>query len=214
VPVDVKICGIATPDILRASVDAGARAVGLVFYPRSPRVVSPETAAGLSRLLPTTTRAVGLFVDAPDDLIATVTARVPLDLLQLHGAETPRRTAEIRSRFGVPVMKAIRIATASDLAPLAAYEAVSDWILFDAKPAANVTTLPGGTGIAFDWQLLSGVRISRPWMLSGGLTAANLAEAVTVTGAKAADVSSGVEDRPGVKSATRIREFLAAARMV
>jgi len=182
-----------------------------VFYPPSPRALTPDIAADLSRMLPTGVRAVGLFVDASDEQIGAVTGRVPLDLLQLHGEETPRRVAEIRGRFGLPVMKAIRVATAADLTPLVDYEAVSDWILFDAKPPRNVTSLPGGTGIAFDWQLLRQVSIRRPWMLSGGLTADNLAEAVSLTGAKMADVSSGVEDRPGNKSVERIREFLAAA---
>ncbi len=197
---------------MRAVVEGGARAVGLVFYPPSPRAVTAEIAAELTRMLPTGTRAVGLFVDAGDDQIGAVTARVPLDLLQLHGDEPPRRVAEIKDRFGLPVMKAIRIATAADLGALPDYEAVADWILFDAKAPANVRTLPGGTGMAFDWQLLRGIRIGRPWMLSGGLTAQNLAEAVAITGAKMVDVSSGVEDRPGVKSVARIQEFLAAAK--
>jgi phosphoribosylanthranilate isomerase len=197
---------------MRAAVEGGARAVGLVFYQPSPRTVTAEIAAELTRMLPTGTRAVGLFVGAGDDQIRAVTARVPLDLLQLHGDEPPRRVAEIKDRFGLPVMKAIRIATAADLLPLPDYAAVADWILFDAKAPANVRTLPGGTGMAFDWQLLRGVRIDRPWMLSGGLTAQNLAEAVAITGAKMVDVSSGVEDRPGVKSVARIQEFLAAAK--
>lgn len=162
-------------------------------------------------MLPTGVRAVGLFVDAGDAEIGAVTGRVPLDLLQLHGNETPQRVAEIRGRFGLPVMKAIRVATADDLMPLPDYEAVADWILFDAKPPENVTTLPGGTGIAFDWQLLQTVSVRKPWMLSGGLNAANLGEAVSLTRARMADVSSGVEDRPGSKSVERIREFLAAA---
>ncbi len=182
-----------------------------MFYPPSPRALTPDIAGNLARMLPTGIRAVGLFVDASDEQIASVTARVPLDLLQLHGNETPRRVAEIRGRFGMPVMKAIRVATAEDLLPLTDYESVADWILFDAKPPPSVTSLPGGTGIAFDWQLLRGVRISKPWMLSGGLTAANLAEAVALTAAKMVDVSSGVEDGPGIKSAVKIREFLAAA---
>ena len=209
--IDVKICGVRTPEALHAAAEAGARAVGFVFYPPSPRALTPDIARDLSRMLPTGVRAVGLFVDASDAEIGAVTGRVPLDLLQLHGRETPRRVAEIRGRFGLPVMKAIRVATGDDLAPLADYEAVSDWILFDAKPPKNVTSLPGGTGIAFDWQLLRNVTVGKPWMLSGGLTADNLAEAVSLTGAKMADVSSGVEDRPGVKSVERIREFLAAA---
>jgi phosphoribosylanthranilate isomerase len=182
-----------------------------VFYPPSPRALTPDIARDLSRLLPTGVRAVGLFVDAGDAEIGAVTGRVPLDMLQLHGEETPRRIAEIRARFALPVMKAIRVATADDLAPLPDYEAAADWILFDAKPPRNVTALPGGTGIAFDWQLLRTVSVRKPWMLSGGLTAANLAEAVALTGAKMVDVSSGVEDRPGAKSVARIREFLAAA---
>jgi phosphoribosylanthranilate isomerase len=194
-----------------AAAEGGARAVGFVFYPPSPRALTPDIAANLARMLPTGMRSVGLFVDASDDQVAEVTARVPLDMLQLHGDETPRRVADIRGRFGVPVMKAIRVATADDLAPLTDYETVADWILFDAKPPKHVTALPGGTGIAFDWQLLQRVKVTRPWMLSGGLTAANLAEAVTLTGARMADVSSGVEERPGVKSVERIREFLAAA---
>jgi phosphoribosylanthranilate isomerase len=197
---------------MRAVVEGGARAVGFVFYPPSPRAVTAEIAAELTRMLPTGTRAVGLFVDAGDDQIGAVTARVPLDLLQLHGDEPPRRVAEIKDRFGLPVMKAIRIATAADLTPLPNYVAMADWILFDAKAPANVRTLPGGTGMAFDWQLLRGLRIGRPWILSGGLTAQNLAEAVAITGAKMVDVSSGVEDRPGVKSVARIQEFLAAAK--
>ena len=209
---DVKICGIRTPEALNVAVEAGARAVGFVFYPPSPRALTPDIAADLARMLPTGTRSVGLFVDATDEQIASVTARVPLDLLQLHGDETPRRVAEIRGRFGIQVMKAIRVATAKDLAPLADYESVADWILFDAKPPKSVTTLPGGTGIAFDWQLLQRVKIKKPWMLSGGLTAENLAEAVSLTGAKMVDVSSGVEDRPGVKSVERIRAFLAVAK--
>lgn len=209
---DVKICGIRTPDALRAAVDGGARAIGFVFYPRSPRALAPDIAAYLSRMLPTGVRAVGLFVDASDEQIQAVTARVPLDMLQLHGEESPRRVAEIRGRFGLPVMRAIRVATAADLSVLSAYEAAADWILFDAKPPRGVTSLPGGTGIAFDWRLLDGVKPSRPWMLSGGLNADNLAEAVAATGAKMVDVSSGVEDAPGVKSVERIAAFLAAAK--
>jgi phosphoribosylanthranilate isomerase len=185
--------------------------VGFVFYPPSPRALTPDIAGNLARMLPTGVRSVGLFVDASDDQIAEVTARVPLDLLQLHGDETPHRVADIRGRFGVPVMKAIPVATAEDLVPLTDYEGVADWILFDAKPPKNVTALPGGTGIAFDWQLLQRVKVTRPWMLAGGLTAANLAEAVALTGARMVDVSSGVEERPGVKSVARIREFLATA---
>lgn len=211
-PIDVKICGIRTPEALHAAVGGGARAVGFVFYPPSPRALTPDIAADLARMLPTGVRSVGLFVDATDEQIASVTSRVPLDLLQLHGEETPRRVAEIRGRFASPVMKAIRVATAEDLAPLTAFEAVADWILFDAKVPKSVTALPGGTGIAFDWQLLQRVKLGKPWMLSGGLTVENLAEAISIAGAKMVDVSSGVEDLPGNKSVEKIREFLAAAK--
>jgi phosphoribosylanthranilate isomerase len=165
-------------------------------------------------MVPTGIRSAGLFVDASDDQIAATVQRVALDLLQLHGDEPPRRVAEIRARFGIPVMKAIRVATAADLAVLPAYEAIADWILFDAKVPKSVSVLPGGTGMAFDWQLLKGLRVGKPWMLSGGLTAENLAEAVSVTGAKMVDVSSGVEDRPGVKSIAKIEAFLTAAKAI
>ena len=206
------MCGIRTPEALRAAVDGGARAVGFVFYPPSPRALAPDIAAYLARMLPTGVRSVGLFVDASDELIQSVTAKVSLDMLQLHGEESPRRVAEIRGRFNLQVMRAIRVATAADLLLLPDYEAASDWILFDAKPPRSVTTLPGGTGIAFDWRLLDTVKPSRPWMLSGGLNVGNLGEATSITGAKMVDVSSGVEDAPGVKSLERIAEFLAAAK--
>ncbi len=212
--VEVKICGLRTPETVRVAVEGGARAIGFVFYPPSPRALGPEAAAQLARLLPTSTRAVGLFVDPTDDEIEPVVARVPLDMLQLHGNEPPRRVAEVRSRFNIPVMKAIRVATAADLAPLGDYESTADWILFDAKPPAKVATLPGGTGIAFDWRLVKGVTLAKPWMLAGGLTPENLAEAVTESGATRVDVSSGVEDRPGVKSPERIQAFLAAAAVL
>jgi phosphoribosylanthranilate isomerase len=212
--VEVKICGLRTPETVRAAVEAGARAVGFVFYPPSPRAIGVEAARQMARLLPTSVRAVGLFVDAADDELEAVVSQTPLDLLQLHGDEPPRRVAEIRARFDIPVMKAIRVATAADLTALADYEAVSDQILFDTKLPANISSLPGGTGIAFDWRLLRGVKLTRPWMLSGGLTAENLAEAVAESGGRRLDVSSGVEDRPGVKNVERIRAFLAAAALV
>ena len=209
--VEVKICGLRTPEAVKVAVESGARAVGFVFYPPSPRAIGLDAVRQLSRLLPTSVRAVGLFVDAADDEMEAIVTQAPLDLLQLHGNENPRRVAEIRARFNIPVMKAIRVGTAEDLVPLAEYEAVSDQILFDTKLPAKISSLPGGNGIAFDWRLLRAVRLSRPWMLSGGLTVENLAEAVSASGARAVDVSSGVEDRPGVKSPERIRAFLAAA---
>ena len=211
--IDVKICGLRTPETVLAAIDGGARAVGFNFYPPSPRFVTTDIAAALTRLLPTGLRAVGVFVDPTDDDLATMIGRVPLDIIQLHGSETPRRVAEIRSCFSIPVMKAIGVATARDLAVLPNYEAVADWILFDAKPP-DAALVPGGQGFAFDWDLLKNVKLTRPWMLSGGLTAENLAEAVAATGATTLDVSSGVEESRGVKSVEKIGAFLAAAKRI
>jgi len=207
----VKICGVSTPEAVLAAKAGGARYVGLVFFPRSPRNVAPALAAELVRLLPTGMRAVGLFVDPTDADLEAVIPRVPLDLIQLHGEEAPGRVTAIRDRFGIRVMKAIRVATEADLAAVPAYAAVSDRLLFDAKPPPGLATLPGGTGLSFDWTLLAGRSWPKPWMLAGGLTPENVAEAVRVTGAPEVDVSSGVEDRPGAKSPAKIEAFLRAA---
>ncbi|NBB82009.1 MAG: phosphoribosylanthranilate isomerase [Alphaproteobacteria bacterium] len=210
-PLDVKICGVTTPEAIDAAAAAGARYVGLVFYPPSPRSVAPELGWQLARRVPTGVRVVGLFVEPSDDELQDAVSRVPLDMIQLHGNETPGRVAEIRAALSMPVMKAIRVAEAADLEPVADFAAVSDRLLFDAKPPKNVTALPGGNGIPFDWTLLAGRTWPKPWMLSGGLDADNVAEAVRVTGAPAIDVSSGVEDRPGHKDPAKVRAFLAAA---
>lgn len=209
--IDVKICGLRTPETLAAAVAGGARYVGLVFYPKSPRAVDLELAAELARHVPTGIRVVGLFVDPSDDQLEATLGRVPLDLVQLHGSETPDRVAEVRAGASAPVMKAVRIATHGDLEPVPAFAEVADMLLFDAKPPANVAALPGGNGIPFDWTILAGRRWTCPWMLSGGLTADNLAEAVRLTGATAVDVSSGVESRPGHKEPALIGAFLRAA---
>ena len=209
---DVKICGLRDPDMVTAAVSAGARYVGLVFYPPSPRSISAGVAAQLSRVVPTGVRVVGLFVDPMDYELDNVVRQVPLDLLQLHGGEMPARVAEIKARFGIPVIKAVRVATSADLAEAPAFDAVADMLLFDAKPPPNVTALPGGNGIPFDWSILAGGRWRRPWMLSGGLTADNVTEAIRATGAPALDVSSGVELCPGVKDGDKIRAFMAAVR--
>ncbi len=207
---EVKICGITAPDAAAAALAAGARWLGFVFYPRSPRAVAPMVAAELVRHLPTTAHAVALFVDPRDDEIEQVIAQVPIDLIQLHGAETPARVAEVRARFLIPVMKAVRIGTAADLTAAAAAEPAADRLLFDARPPRNVAMLPGGNGVPFDWRLLVGHHWSRPWMLAGGLTPETVAEAIAVTGAPAVDVSSGVESRPGHKDPALIRRFMAA----
>lgn len=208
--VRAKICGLASAEALQAAIRGGARFVGFVFYPPSRRNVTPELAAALAALVPEGVTRVGLFVDPADALLEGVLERVPLDLLQLHGSESPRRVAEIKARFGMPAMKAISIAGPEDPDAALPYLDVADWLLFDAKPPrGDPKALPGGNGLAFDWQLLGGRRWSKPWMLSGGLTAKNVAEAVGTTHALAVDVSSGVEIRPGIKDLDKIAEFLA-----
>ena len=214
-PVEVKICGLSTTPTVAAAVAGGARYVGFVFYPPSPRsITAPELARLVVEVPPGVTK-VGLFVDAEDDFIAEQLAAAALDLLQLHGAESPDRVAAIRERFDVPIMKAIKIAEAADLDAARAYEAVADRLLFDAKPPKSMrSALPGGNALAFDWRLLRGARWSRPWMLSGGLDADNVAEAVSVSGATAVDVSSGVENAPGRKNTSRIAAFLKAVALI
>jgi len=208
----VKICGLNRPEAVAAAVAGGAAFVGFVFYPRSPRAVTPDEAGRLAAAVPPGIVRTGLFVDADDDTIAATLAAAPLDLLQLHGDETPERVAAIRARFGRSVMKVLPIAEEEDVAAADRYLAVVDRLMFDAKPPRRPDALPGGNGLPFDWRLLAGRSWPVPWMLAGGLTAATLAEAVRLTGAQAVDVSSGVEDAPGVKSLEKIAAFLAAAR--
>ena len=211
--VDAKICGINSAPILEAAVAGGARFVGFVFYARSPRALDAEAAAALAARVPRGITRVGLFVDESNETLDAILRQVPLEMLQLHGRESPPRVTEIRRRFGRPVMKAVKVAAAADVETAGAYDGVADWLLFDAKaPAQMAGALPGGNALSFDWTLLAGQRWSRPWMLSGGLNVGNLAEAVRVTGAPVVDVSSGVEDRPGVKSLAKIEAFLKLAR--
>ncbi|MSO76614.1 MAG: phosphoribosylanthranilate isomerase [Alphaproteobacteria bacterium] len=207
--VTAKICGIATRDALNAAMDGGAVAVGFVFYPPSPRAVDLTAAAGLAAAVRPDIERVGLFVDADDETFANTLARVPLDVLQLHGGETPARVRDVRQRYRLPVMKAIAVGSAADLDGARAYLQVADRLLFDAKPPRDATR-PGGNALAFDWALLAGRSWSIPWLLSGGLTPENVVAAVRVTGARAVDVSSGVEDRPGKKNPARIAAFLQA----
>lgn len=208
--VAVKICGLRTPDQMRWAVEAGARYVGLVFFARSPRNVSLETAAALALEVPPGVAKVALVVDPDDALLDEIAGDVAIDMIQLHGRETPARVAAIRARYGLPVMKAVGIAGADDVARLDAYGAVADQLLVDAKPPKGAP-LPGGTGVPFDWGLLAGYRFPRPWMLAGGLSPQNVSAAVRLTGARQVDVSSGVETAPGVKDEARIRAFVAAA---
>ena len=206
-----KICGLTKPDDVAAAVAAGAGYIGLVFFPRSPRHLALGQARELALAAPLGLAKVGLVVDASDDDLAAITQAVPLDMLQLHGHESPARVAEVRARFGLPVMKAVGVAEAADLPAIAQYEAVADQILLDAK-APKGAALPGGNGLAFDWRLIAGRQWTRPWMLAGGLTPENVAQAVRLTGANQVDVSSGVERAPGVKDAAKIAAFVAAAQ--
>lgn len=209
--VRVKICGLREPAHLALAAEAGAAYAGFVFFPKSPRHLSLPEARALALAAPVGLAKVALVVNASDAELDAILAEVPVDMLQLHGAETPARVAEIRARFGLPVMKAVGVASAADLPALAEYEAVADQILVDAKPPAGAD-LPGGNGLAFDWRLIAGREWARPWMLAGGLTPENVAEAVRLTGAWQVDVSSGVERAPGQKDPALIRAFIAAAQ--
>jgi phosphoribosylanthranilate isomerase len=206
--VQVKICGLTRPRISRL-VRVRAAYFGLNFFPPSPRAVTPAQARAIALAAPPGMARVGLFVDAEDSVIEAVLDHVPLDLLQLHGHESPDRVAGVRARFGLPVMKAVGIATEGDLPALAEQARAADMLLVDAKPAP-ARRLPGGNGLAFDWRLIAGRRWPVPWMLAGGLTPENVAEAIRLTGARQVDVSSGVESAPGVKDSARIEAFVAA----
>jgi|SRR5271170_137749 phosphoribosylanthranilate isomerase len=210
--VAAKICGLNSEAAVTAAIDGAAAYLGFVFYPPSPRAVTPAQAARLCAAVPTGIARVGLFVDADDDMIGAVLAEAPLDILQFHGGESPQRVAEARIRFGCRVMKAVPLAGPEDVSGAAPYEEVADLLLFDAKPPHRPGALPGGNGLAFDWALIAGRSWRRPWMLSGGLTAALLPEAVRISGAACVDVSSGVESRPGEKDPQKIRAFLDTAR--
>jgi phosphoribosylanthranilate isomerase len=211
-PVDVKICGLSTEATLSVALEAGAAYVGLVFYPKSPRAVDTATAARLARIARGRAKIVALTVDPDDALIDEIASQVTPDLLQLHGRETTERVEAIRTRTGIAVMKAISVQTAKDAARALDYDRIADLILFDARPPeGRANALPGGNGVAFDWRALLGVRDTVRFMLSGGLTPENVAEAIRLTGATAVDVSSGVERAPGEKDPEKIRQFILAA---
>lgn len=210
-PTRVKICGLRDAAMLDAAVQAGAAYVGLVFFEKSPRNVTLAQAAALAAMVPAGVAKVALVVDADDAQLDALLAQVPVDILQLHGSETPARVTEVKARYGLPVMKAVGVAGPDDLAALETYAQVADQLLVDAKPPKGAD-LPGGNGLSFDWRLIAGRRWSVPWMLAGGLTPANVAQAVALTGAGQVDVSSGVESAPGVKDAALIAAFCAALR--
>lgn len=208
--VRVKICGLKTPGDVAAVAAAGAGYAGFNFFPRSPRYVTPAEARALAVEAPEGLCKVALVVDADDATLDGIVGQVPLDMLQLHGHETPARVTEIKARYGLPVMKVIGVAEEADLADLLDYQLVSDQILVDAK-APKGAVLPGGNGMTFDWRLLVGRKWLKPWMLAGGLTPDNVAQAVRLTGARQVDVASGVESALGVKDAAKIAAFVAAA---
>ncbi|PVA10922.1 phosphoribosylanthranilate isomerase [Pelagivirga sediminicola] len=207
----IKMCGLTQPADVAAAAAAGADYVGFVFFGRSPRNISLRDAAMLSQTTPAAITRVALVVDATDAELDALVQAVPLDMLQLHGTEAPARAAQIRARCGLPVMKAVGIAEAGDLAQIDAYAGAVDQLLIDAKPPKGAAR-PGGNALAFDWSLIAGRDWALPWMLAGGLTPDNAAEAVQRTGARQLDVSSGIESAPGVKDADLMRAFVRAAR--
>ncbi len=207
----VKICGLSTPDALDVALDAGADMVGFVFFPPSPRNLSFKTAPALESRVRGRAKKVALSVDADDTLLSYVVDALGPDILQLHGNESPLRVAAIKARFKLPVMKAIPVESKGDLAAITRYAAVADWLLFDARPPRGATR-PGGLGKAFDWHLLESIDSRVPYMLSGGLDADNVGEALRITRAPGVDVSSGVERAPGEKDPDKIRAFVRAAR--
>ena len=208
--IEVKICGLTDAAAVKAAVEGGAAMCGFVFFPASPRNLTPKEAAELTKGVPEGVIRVGLTVDADDALLADIALVAKVDMVQLHGAETLARTNEVRERFGLPVIKVLAVQGPDDLAAAKAYQGVADRLMFDAKPPEDASR-PGGNARTFDWRVLKNQTFALPWLLAGGLTAENLAEAVKTSGAVAVDVSSGVEDAPGVKNVDKIRAFLAAA---
>jgi phosphoribosylanthranilate isomerase len=212
---DIKICGLKTADALAAALDGGASHVGFIFFPRSPRNVTPQEAGRLREAARGRAQAVAVTVDADDAFLDAIVAAMAPDMLQLHGAETPERVAAVRARFSLPVMKALAVSHADDLAQVRPFIGIADRFLFDAKPPKDAV-LPGGNGISFDWRLLAdpdhGLDPKVDYMLSGGLDAANVGDALRLANPPGIDVSSGVESAPGVKDTALIADFLNAAR--
>jgi phosphoribosylanthranilate isomerase len=210
-PLAIKICGLSTPDTLFAALDGGASHVGFIFFAKSPRNVTSAVAGALRQAARGRALAVAVTVDADDAFLDAIVAEMAPDMLQLHGKETPERVAEVKARHGLPVMKAFSVAEKADLEKIAPFRGVADRFLFDAKPPKGAE-LPGGNGISFDWTVLAGLDPSIDYMLSGGLTPGNVAEAIRLVAPPGLDVSSGVETAPGVKDTGLIAEFFRAAR--
>lgn len=206
---DIKICGLKTPDAVAAALDGGATHIGFIFFPKSPRHITPQKAVGLRDAVKGRALAVAVTVDADDETLDEIVEAVKPDILQLHGHETPERVAFIKARYGLPVMKAFSVREASDLAAIAAYKGIADRFLFDAKPPKG-SDLPGGNGVSFDWELLAALDADIDYMLSGGLNADNIAEALHKTQAPGIDISSGVERAPGEKDVRLIENFFRA----
>ena len=208
---DIKICGLSTPEALDAALANGASHVGFIFFPKSPRDIAPETAGRLRTAAKGRAHAVAVTVDAPDAMLDAIVAAMAPDMLQLHGKETPERVAAVKARYGLPVMKAFSLSEAADLARVAPYRGVADRFLFDAKPPQG-SELPGGNGVAFDWRILAALDPGLDYMLSGGLDAANIGQAIRLANPPGIDVSSGVESAPGVKDTALIEAFFQAVR--
>jgi phosphoribosylanthranilate isomerase len=208
---DVKICGLRTPETVDAALAGGARFVGLMIFPKSPRNISLPDAASLAARVRGRAKIVAVTVNADDALLGQIQTAFAPEYLQLHGSETPARVSAARRFAGEGVIKVLPVATREDLAPAGSFEPVADFLMFDAK-APPEADRPGGHGAAFDWKLLTERRFSRPWLLAGGLTPENVEQAIAASGAPVVDVSSGVESAPGIKDAGRIAAFLAAAK--
>ncbi|MEX0351454.1 MAG: phosphoribosylanthranilate isomerase [Paracoccaceae bacterium] len=209
--IGVKICGLKQAEHVRAAVEAGARYIGFNFFPRSPRYVEPDQAAILAGMVPVGVAKVAVTVKSDDEELDRITSAVPLDMLQLHGGESLERVAEVKARYGLPVIKVIGVADEGDLEQIDLFGDVADQFLIEAKPPKDAP-MPGGLGLRFDWRLLAGRKYWRkPWMLAGGLTPENVGEAIRMTGAKQVDVSSGIEVAPGQKDSDLIRAFIQAA---
>jgi phosphoribosylanthranilate isomerase len=206
---DIKICGLKTPEAIAAAIAGGATHVGFIFFAKSPRYVDPVEAGRLRETVRGATKAVAVTVDADDAFLERIVADMQPDMLQLHGKETPERVAELKERYGLPVMKAFSVSSAADLEKIGPYAGIADRFLFDAKPPVG-SELPGGNGVSFDWTLLRGLPADIDYLLSGGLNAGNVTEAIRLANPPGLDVSSGVESAPGVKDARLIEQFFAA----
>lgn len=208
---DIKICGLKTDAAMAAALAGGASHVGFIFFPKSPRYVDPAEAGRLRQAATGKAKAVAVTVDAADAFLDEVVAKMRPDMLQLHGAETPARVAELKSRYGLPVMKVLSVSEAADLDPIKPYIGIADRLMFDAKPPKG-SQLPGGNGVAFDWRILGGLDAGLDYMLSGGLNAANVGDALRLANPPGIDISSGVESAPGVKDPALIEQFFRAVR--